>query len=202
MIQITNNRVASYCHSNSWSDTLKKPKASDHQSSSRADGPAGSAGLTAIYPGSFDPITNGHLDIISRGSRLFGRILVAVLTNSDKQPYFDLEERVEMLRQTTRRWKNVEVDTFDGLLVHYAMRRKADVIVRGIRAISDYEYEFQMALMNRRLEPRLETLFMVPGEAHSFLSSRLVREIFQLGGSITGLVPPVVETMFRAKKRD
>lgn len=202
MSQITNNRVASHCHSNSWSATLKTPKAAGHKPSSRAVGPAARPGLTAIYPGSFDPITNGHLDIISRGSRLFGRILVAVLTNSDKQPYFGLEERVEMLRETTRRWKNVEVDTFDGLLVHYAMRRKADVIVRGIRAISDYEYECQMALMNRRLEPRLETLFMVPGEAHSFLSSRLVREIFHLGGSIKGLVPPVVEKKFRAKKRD
>lgn len=153
----------------------------------------------AIYPGSFDPVTNGHLDLIERGTKIFGRLIVAVLRNADKQPLFTVEERVEMLREVTRGFPTVEVDVFQGLLVDYVRRRGAHVILRGIRAISDYEYELQMALMNRKLEPSLETVFMMPAEAYSYLSSRVVREIADLGGPLTGLVPPVVERMLRAK---
>jgi pantetheine-phosphate adenylyltransferase len=153
----------------------------------------------AIYPGSFDPVTNGHLDLIARGEKMFDRLIVAVLKNADKAPLFTLSERVEMLREVTRQWDSVEVDVFDGLLVDYARKRGAAVILRGIRAVSDYEYELQMALMNRKLEPRLETVFMLPGESFSYLSARLVREIAQLGGPLTGLVPPIVEQRLRSK---
>ncbi len=153
----------------------------------------------AIYPGSFDPVTNGHLDLIERGTNIFDRLIVAVLRNLEKEPLFSLPDRVEMLREVTRPWPSVEVDIFDGLLVAYARKRKAQVILRGIRAISDYEYELQMALMNRKLEPHIETVFMMPAEAYSYLSSRLVREIARLGGSITGLVPSAVEQRLRAK---
>jgi pantetheine-phosphate adenylyltransferase len=153
----------------------------------------------AIYPGSFDPVTNGHLDLIERGTKIFDRLVVAVLRNLDKEPLFPTEERVEMLREVTRKWETVEVDVFDGLLVDYARKRKAQVILRGIRAISDYEYELQMALMNRKLESNIETVFMMPAETYSYLSSRLVREIARLGGDIKGLVPPVVEQRLRAK---
>jgi len=155
--------------------------------------------ITAIYPGSFDPVTNGHLDLIERGAKIFGRLIVAVLRNLDKDPLFSVEERVEMLQEATRPFPNVEVDIFDGLLVEYARRRRAQVILRGIRAISDYEYELQMALMNRKLEPEIETVFMMPAETYSYLSSRLVKEIFRLGGSVRDLVPPVVEQRLRAK---
>jgi pantetheine-phosphate adenylyltransferase len=155
--------------------------------------------ILAIYPGSFDPVTNGHLDLIERGTKIFDRLIVAVLRNTEKEPLFTVPERVEMLREVTRQWPNVEVDVFNGLLVDYARRRKAHVILRGIRAISDYEFELQMALMNRKLEPQIETVFMMPAETYSYLSSRLVREIAQLGGSIHGLVPPVVEQRLRAK---
>lgn len=155
--------------------------------------------ITAIYPGSFDPVTNGHLDLIDRGTKIFDHLIVAVLRNPEKDPLFSLQERVEMLREVTRPWANVEVDVFDGLLVDYVRRRKATVILRGIRAISDYEYELQMALMNRKLEPQIETVFMMPAETYSYLSSRLVREIALLGGSIQGLVPPVVERRLRTK---
>ncbi len=155
--------------------------------------------ITAIYPGSFDPVTNGHLDLIDRGTKIFDHLIVAVLRNPEKDPLFSLQERLEMLREVTRPWANVEVDVFDGLLVDYVRRRKATVILRGIRAISDYEYELQMALMNRKLEPQIETVFMMPAEAYSYLSSRLVREIALLGGSIQGLVPPVVEHRLRTK---
>ena len=155
--------------------------------------------ITAIYPGSFDPVTNGHLDLIDRGTKIFDHLIVAVLRNPEKDPLFSLQERVEMLREVTRPWANVEVDVFDGLLVDYVRRRKATVILRGIRAISDYEYELQMALMNRKLEPQIETVFMMPAETYSYLSSRLVREIALLGGSIQGLVPPVVEHRLRTK---
>ena len=152
----------------------------------------------AIYPGSFDPMTNGHLDIIQRGAKLFDEVIVAVLVNSEKAPLFTAEERVEMMRAILKEnGLTVRVDTFGGLLVTYAQKQKAQVIVRGIRAVSDYEYELQMALMNRRLEPRIETVFMMPSEAYSYLSSRLVREVFKLGGSVEGLVPPLVETMGR-----
>ncbi|MDP9147180.1 MAG: pantetheine-phosphate adenylyltransferase [Acidobacteriota bacterium] len=153
----------------------------------------------AIYPGSFDPVTNGHLDLIERGEKMFDRVIVAVLQNVDKQPLFTLPERVEMLREVTRQWPAVEVDVFKGLLVDYARKRGAGVILRGIRAVSDYEYELQMALMNRKLEPRLETVFMLPGETYSYLSAKLVREIAQLGGPLTDLVPAIVEEKLRAK---
>jgi pantetheine-phosphate adenylyltransferase len=151
----------------------------------------------AIYPGSFDPITNGHLDMIERGSRLAGRLIVAVLRNRGKRPLFSVEERVEMLREVVRQYPNVEVDSFDGLLVDYAAAHSANMILRGIRAISDYEYELQMALMNRRLRPEIETVFLMAGEAYSFVSSNLVKEVFSLGGDISGLVPPAVEARLK-----
>jgi pantetheine-phosphate adenylyltransferase len=146
-----------------------------------------------MYPGSFDPITNGHLDLIQRGSRMFDRLIVSILRNDAKQPLFDVEERTEMLREVVHVYPNVEVDSFDGLLVDHAARHSATVLLRGIRAISDYEYELQMALMNRRLRPTIETVFMMANEAYSFISSRLVKEVFGLGGNISGLVPPSVE---------
>ena len=157
--------------------------------------------VIAIYPGSFDPLTNGHIDLIERGSKIFDRLIVAILRNSEKQPLFSVAERREMLQAIVRgkRWKNVEVDTFDGLLVDYAVKKKAQAVLRGIRAISDYEYELQMALMNRKLQPHLETVFMMPALSYSYLSSRLVREIAQLGGSVTGLVPEPVEKQLREK---
>jgi pantetheine-phosphate adenylyltransferase len=157
----------------------------------------------AIYPGSFDPVTNGHLDIIQRGCKLFDEIIVAILVNPEKTPFFSVEERKEILadvlQQIEKGGCKVVVDSFEGLLVQYAADRKANAIVRGIRAISDYEYELQMALMNRRLEPALETVFMMPAEAYSYVSSRLVKEVFQLGGSINGLVPALVEQRMRTK---
>src|SRR3989442_3677543 len=140
----------------------------------------------AIYPGSFDPVTNGHLDLIERGRNIFGQLVVAVLRNAEKQPLFTVPERVEMLREVTRDWPNVEVDVFEGLLVDYARRRHAGVILRGIRAVSDYEYELQMALMNRKLEPGLETVFMMPALKYSYLSARLVREIAHHRGAARG----------------
>ena len=149
--------------------------------------------VTAIYPGSFDPVTNGHLDIVNRSRGKFDRIIVAVLVNIEKEPLFTPKERVAMLKQVTGQWNNVEVDTFEGLLVNYAKANDAQVILRAIRAVTDYEYEFQMALMNRRMEPDIETVFMVPAVEYSYLSSRLVKEIFLLGGSVSGLVPPTVE---------
>lgn len=153
----------------------------------------------AIYPGSFDPVTNGHLDLIERGEKMFDILIVAVLQNVGKKPLFSIAERVEMLREVTKQWSGVEVDVFDGLLVDYARKRGAGVILRGIRAVSDYEYELQMALMNRKLEPRLETVFMLPGLTYSYLSSRLVREIAQLGAPLHGLVPQIVEERLKAK---
>jgi len=155
--------------------------------------------IIAIYPGSFDPVTNGHLDLIERASKLFDELVVALLLNPDKEPLFTVEERVEMLKRVVRHLPNVSVDTFGGLLVDYARRRGARVLLRGIRAVSDYEYELQMALMNRQLEPGLETVFMLPAEAYSYLSSRLVKEVARLGGSVKGLVPPAVEDRIRAK---
>jgi pantetheine-phosphate adenylyltransferase len=153
----------------------------------------------AVFPGSFDPITNGHLDIIARGLSVFRGVLIAILVNPDKRPLFTVEERVDIIRRTYRGDPRVRVDTFSGLLVDYAERVGASVIVRGLRAISDFEYEFQMALMNRRLNPRIETVFMMPAESYSYLSSRLVKEVFQLGGSVRDLVPPVVERRLREK---
>jgi len=155
--------------------------------------------VIAIYPGSFDPITNGHLDLIERGRILFDRLIVAILRNETKQPLFSLDDRIEMLREVVAPYGNVKVDSFNGLLVDYAAKKRATVLLRGIRAISDYEYELQMALMNRRLRPDIETVFMMAGEAYSFISSRLVKEVFSLGGSISGLVPPSVEARLRRR---
>ena len=156
----------------------------------------------AVYPGSFDPLTNGHVDIIERGTHLFEKIIVAILVNAEKSPFFTTEERVEIVRETFRAQPTVEVDTFDGLLVDYVERRKADVIVRGLRALSDFEAEFQMALMNRRLSPNVETLFMMPAEQYTYISSRLIREVFSLGGQVRGLVPDIVVTRLQEKQRD
>lgn len=166
---------------------------------SQSNSRAARAGLVAIYPGSFDPITNGHLDLIARGSRLVDRLIVAILQNRSKHPLFDLNERKEMLRQVTESFPNVEIDSFDGLLVDYAARRGATVIVRGIRAISDYEHELQMTLMNRRLRPETETIFLMASEAYSFISSRLVKEIISLNGNVSDLVPKLVEERLRQK---
>ena len=157
------------------------------------------ASVVAIYPGSFDPITNGHLDLIQRGSRLFDRLIVSVLRNETKAPLFSVEERREMLLEVVSDYPNVEVDSFNGLLVDYAAARHASVVLRGIRAISDYEYELQTALMNRRLKPDLETVFLLSNEAHSFISSRLVKEVFGLGGKISGLVPASVEARLQRR---
>ncbi len=155
--------------------------------------------LIGIYPGSFDPVTNGHLDLIARGSRMVERLIVAVLKNDSKQALFSVEERMAILEEVVRPYPNVEVGSFDGLLVDYAASRGANLILRGIRAISDYEYELQMALMNRRLRPELETAFLMAGEAYSFLSSHLVKEVAFLGGDVSGLVPPTVERRLKAR---
>ena len=155
--------------------------------------------MVAIYPGSFDPVTNGHLDLIARGSRVVDRLIVAVLRNESKLALFSVEERLEIVREVARPFANVEVESFDGLLVDYAASRGANLILRGIRAISDYEYELQMALMNRRLRPELETAFLMAGEGYSYLSSHLVKEVASLGGDISGLVPPAVEARLRAR---
>jgi pantetheine-phosphate adenylyltransferase len=156
-------------------------------------------GRAAVFPGSFDPLTNGHVDIVLRCAHLFERIVVAVLVNAEKAPLFSAEDRVAMIRDVFREYPNIEVDTFDGLLVDYARKKRASAIVRGLRAVSDFEYEFQMALMNRHLEPTLETVFMMPAEQYTYLSSRLIKEVFSLGGEVRGLVPAAVETWMRRK---
>jgi pantetheine-phosphate adenylyltransferase len=155
--------------------------------------------VIAIYPGSFDPPTNGHLDLIERGSNIFDELVVAILRNADKTPLFSVGERRRMLEDLTSGFKNVRVDVFDGLTVEYATRVKASAVLRGIRALSDYEYELQMAMMNRKLRPDLETVFMMPAEQYSYLSSRLVREVARLGGDISGLVPEMVEQRLKEK---
>ena len=155
--------------------------------------------VKAIYPGSFDPPTNGHLDLIERGSQIFDELIVAILRNPEKDPLFSVTERRQMLESMTAGFDNVSIDTFHGLTVDYALRVDARAILRGIRAISDYEYELQMALMNRKLQPGLETVFMMPAEKYSYLSSRLVREIAELGGSIDCLVPELVAQKVREK---
>jgi pantetheine-phosphate adenylyltransferase len=153
--------------------------------------------VKAIYPGSFDPLTNGHLDLIARAAKIFDHLVVAILRNSSKNPLFSVEERVAMLSEGTSEFSNVSVSTFDGLLIDFAREQRAHAVVRGIRAISDYEYEFQMAMMNRRLSPEVETIFLMPDAKYSFVSSRLVKEVFRLGGSVDGLVPKfVVERMY------
>jgi pantetheine-phosphate adenylyltransferase len=153
----------------------------------------------AVYPGSFDPLTNGHVDIITRGARIFDRIIVAILINAEKAPLFSMDERLKITREVFAEFPNVEVDTFDGLLVDYVERRRAQVIVRGLRAVSDFEFEFQMALMNRRLNGKIETVFMMPAEQYSYISSRLIKEVFSLGGRVHGLVPDTVEERLRQK---
>jgi pantetheine-phosphate adenylyltransferase len=155
--------------------------------------------VVAIYPGSFDPITSGHLDVIERGSKMFSRVIVAILQNEAKQPLFTIAERMEMLRESLGGISGVEIGTFKGLLADYAVARNASVILRGIRAISDYEYELQMAHMNRRLRPGLETVFLPAGEMFSFISSRMVKEVISLGGNIKGLVPQPVEEHLRRR---
>jgi pantetheine-phosphate adenylyltransferase len=155
--------------------------------------------LVAIYPGSFDPITNGHLDLIGRSVRLVDRLVVSILRNERKQALFSVQDRMDMVREVVSPWPNVEVDFFEGLLVDHATRHGATLIIRGIRAISDYEYEWQMALMNRRLRPQIETMFLMAGEAYSYISSNLVKEVIRLGGEVSDLVPPVVEERLRVR---
>jgi pantetheine-phosphate adenylyltransferase len=157
--------------------------------------------VKAIYPGSFDPVTNGHLDLIARASKIFDHLVVAILRNSQKNPLFTVEERVGMLSEGIAEFGNVSVSTFDGLLVDFAREQRAHAVIRGIRAISDYEYEFQMALMNRRLSPDVETIFLMPDAKYSFVSSRLVKEVFRLGGSVDGLVPKFVIERMKDKSR-
>jgi pantetheine-phosphate adenylyltransferase len=155
--------------------------------------------VKAIYPGTFDPPTNGHVDLIQRGAKLFGHLTVAVLNNPGKDPMFTVTERVEMLEEVTSALDNVSVATFDGLTVEFARQQEASAILRGIRAISDYEYEFQMALMNRRLAPEIETVFLQPAGRYSFVSSRMIKEVFSFGGDVTGLLPPNVLKRLRGR---
>jgi len=158
-------------------------------------------GKKAVYPGSFDPITNGHVDIITRGLKIFGRILIAVLENPVKEPLFTAEERTAMIKEIFSREPRVEVKSFGGLLVDFARNHDARVVIRGLRAVSDFEYEFQMTLMNHKLNPELETLFMMPSIRYTFLSSNMVKEVHRLGGCIRDLVPPIVEAGLDEKKR-
>jgi pantetheine-phosphate adenylyltransferase len=153
----------------------------------------------AIYPGSFDPVTNGHLDILQRGMKLFDKIIVAILTNPGKNFLFTLEERIEMLEVSIKKFSNVEIGTFDGLTVDYAAKRNAQAILRGLRALSDFEYEFQMALMNRRLNREVQTIFLMTGMRWIYTSSSIIKEAAEFGGSITGMVPPVVEKRIKEK---
>ena len=158
-------------------------------------------GTLAVFPGSFDPLTNGHLDLVERALAVFDRVRLAILQNSEKQPLFSVEERLALLRAALGGRPRVELDTFSGLLVDYARKAGASVIIRGIRAVSDFEYEFQMALMNRQLEPRIETVFMMPAGRYTYVSSRLVKEVARLGGRVSELVPPVVERQLAKKLR-
>ena len=156
----------------------------------------------AVYPGTFDPVTFGHLDLVDRGRRHVDRLILGILRNEDKKPMFSVEERTEFLRSAVSHWDNVDVDAFDGLLVDYAQQVGATLLLRGLRALSDFEYELQMAMMNRRLSPELETMFLMPSEAYSYVSSRLVREVARLGGDLSGLVPPEVERAMARRVRD
>ena len=154
----------------------------------------------AVYPGTFDPLTNGHVDIITRGAKLFDRIIVAILVNVGKEPLFSVKERIDIIHEALHGHPNVEAESFEGLLVDYVRRKRAHVIVRGLRAVADFEYEMQMALMNRHLSSEIETVFMMPAEQYTYVSSRLVKEVAALGGSVAGLVPPVVETRLAARR--
>jgi pantetheine-phosphate adenylyltransferase len=154
---------------------------------------------TAIYPGSFDPLTNGHLDVIERAVKLFDHIIVAVAKNESKQPLFELEERLDMVKRSIRHLRNAEADSFDSLLVNYVEQRSAQAIVRGLRAVSDFEFEFQLALMNRKLNERIETIFMMPRDTYTFLSSRMVKEIARLNGDVSPFVPAHVKAALAAK---
>jgi pantetheine-phosphate adenylyltransferase len=161
---------------------------------------------TAIYPGSFDPLTNGHLDIIQRAARLFDRVIVAVAQNEGKKPLFSLKDRLSLVQQSLGEFPNVQADSFDTLLVDYAVKQKGQAIIRGLRAVSDFEFEFQLALMNRKLNGSVETIFMMPRETYTFLSSRIVKEIARLGGNVDSFVPPHVRAALtrkfgRAKKK-
>jgi len=154
---------------------------------------------TVIYPGSFDPLTNGHLDVVQRATKLFDRVIVAVAKNDSKNPLFSLSERVALVRACVKHLPNVETDSFDGLLVNYVEQRSAQAIIRGLRAVSDFEFEFQLALMNRKLNERIETIFMMPKDTYTFLSSRIVKEIAHLGGDVSGFVPPQVREALTAR---
>jgi len=153
----------------------------------------------AIYPGTFDPITNGHIDVVQRSLNIFDKVIMAVANNLEKKPLFTIEERLTMIKEAIGAWERLEVDSFQGLLINYALKRQATTIIRGLRAVSDFEYEFQMALMNRKLNPSIETVFMMPSDEYSFLSSRLVKEVASLGARVTGLVPDLVEKKLREK---
>lgn len=153
----------------------------------------------AVYPGTFDPVTNGHLDLADRGRQHFDRLVMAILRNEDKEPLFTVQERIDLLRDAVAAWPNVSVESFDGLLVEYARQIGASVILRGIRAITDFEYEMQMAMMNRKLQPEIEAVFLLPNETYSYVSSRLVREVARLGGSVDALVPPIVAEALRRR---
>jgi pantetheine-phosphate adenylyltransferase len=156
-------------------------------------------GHTAIYPGTFDPITYGHIDLIRRGLKIFDDLIIGISNNPDKQPLFSLEERKQMIYQATKDFGSLKIDSFDNLLVQYARENQVNVIIRGLRAVSDFEYEYQMALMNRNMDSSIETVFMVPSEQYSFISSRLIKEVASFGGSVKGLVPPVVEEALKRK---
>ncbi len=155
--------------------------------------------VKAIYPGTFDPLTNGHLDLVARGAKIFDHLVVAILKNSEKAPLFTVSERIEMLTEAVQSFGNVSVATFDGLLVEFVLAQGAQAILRGVRAISDYEYELQMALMNRRLAPQVETVFLMADEKYSYVSSRLIKNVFELGGSVEGLVPETVIRRLQAR---
>jgi pantetheine-phosphate adenylyltransferase len=153
----------------------------------------------AVYPGSFDPVTNGHLDIIHRALEFVDELIIAILVNPEKKALFSVKERMEMIRKVIPESERIQIDQFDGLLVEYVLKKRAQMIIRGLRAVSDFDYEFQMALMNRRLEPRIETIFLVPAEQYSYVSSKLVKEIRSLGGTVRGLVPEEVERRMKRK---
>lgn len=155
--------------------------------------------VKAIYPGSFDPLTNGHLDLVARGAKIFDHLVIAILKNSEKAPLFSVSERIEMITEAVAPFGNVSVATFNGLLVEFVLEQRAQAILRGVRAISDYEYELQMALMNRRLAPTVETVFLMADEKYSYVSSRLIKNVFELGGSVEGLVPQTVISRLQAR---